>query len=118
QLLAIVGADDPRKAGLDTLVRIRPSVKLVVIDGATHAGPRGILRRPELIAALHDFLSSRTTQPGTVRVRTRVADSLGVPMSGAEVSVVDGLNAVLARGLTDDRGALTLAIQRSGNDHE
>jgi pimeloyl-ACP methyl ester carboxylesterase len=116
--LAIVGTDDPMKAGLDTLVRIRPSVKLVVIDGATHAGPRGILRRPELIAALHDFLSSRTTQPGTVRVRTRVADSLGVPMSGAEVSVVDGLNAVLARGLTDDRGALTLAIQRSGNDHE
>src|SRR5689334_2731220 len=53
--LAIVGTDDPMKAGLDTLVRIRPSVKLVVIDGATHAGPRGILRRPELIAALRDF---------------------------------------------------------------
>jgi len=57
--LAIVGTDDPMKAGLDTLVRIRPSVKLVVVNGATHAGPRGILRRPELLATLHGFLSSR-----------------------------------------------------------
>jgi pimeloyl-ACP methyl ester carboxylesterase len=57
--LAIVGTDDPMKAGLDTLVRIRPSVKLVVVNGATHAGPRGILRRPELLAALHGFLSPR-----------------------------------------------------------
>jgi len=57
--LAIVGTDDSMKAGLDTLVRIRPSVKLVVVNGATHAGPRGILRRPELLAALHGFLSPR-----------------------------------------------------------
>jgi pimeloyl-ACP methyl ester carboxylesterase len=56
--LAIVGSDDPMKAGLDALVRMRPSVKLVIVDGATHAGPRGVLRRPELIAALRQFLSA------------------------------------------------------------
>ena len=55
--LAIVGTDDPERAGLEALVRIRPSVKLVIVDGATHAGPRGILGRPELIAALRAFLS-------------------------------------------------------------
>jgi len=33
-------------------------VKLVIINGATHAGPRGILSRPELIAALLAFLSA------------------------------------------------------------
>ena len=56
--LAVVGTDDPEKAGLDALVQIRPSVKLVIINGATHAGPRGILSRPELIAALRAFLSA------------------------------------------------------------
>ena len=54
--LAIVGSDDPMKAGLDALVRMRPSVKLVVVQGATHGGPRGILLRPELRSALRDFL--------------------------------------------------------------
>jgi pimeloyl-ACP methyl ester carboxylesterase len=57
--LAIVGTDDPMKAGLDALVRIRPSVKLVVLGGATHAGPRGILLRPELKKELNDFLAKR-----------------------------------------------------------
>ena len=61
--LAIVGSDDPMKAGLDSLVRIRPSVRLVVVTGATHAGPRGILRTPQLITALRDFLSARPRQP-------------------------------------------------------
>ena len=116
--LAIVGTDDPMKAGLDSLVRIRPSVRLVVVRGATHAGPRGILRRPELIVAIRDFWSARPNQPGSATVRTRVTDSLGTPVSGAEVSVVDGLSVVLARGVTDERGVLTLAIQRSGTDHE
>ena len=55
--LAVVGTDDPEKAGLDALVQIRPAVKLVIINGATHAGPRGVLGRPELIAALRAFLS-------------------------------------------------------------
>jgi len=55
--LGIVGTEDPMKAGMDALVRIRPSVKLVVIEGATHAGPHGILARPELIAALRSFLA-------------------------------------------------------------
>jgi pimeloyl-ACP methyl ester carboxylesterase len=55
--LGIVGSNDPEKAGLEALVRIRPGVKLVVIDGATHGGPDGVLGRRELIAALREFLS-------------------------------------------------------------
>jgi pimeloyl-ACP methyl ester carboxylesterase len=55
--LGIVGSNDPMRAGLEDLVRFRPSVKLVVVDGATHAGARGILRRPETTAALRDFLA-------------------------------------------------------------
>jgi len=55
--LAIAGSDDPEKAPLQALVQIRPSIKLVVVDGATHEGPRGILGRPELLIALREFLS-------------------------------------------------------------
>jgi pimeloyl-ACP methyl ester carboxylesterase len=55
--LGIVGSEDPEKAEFEALVRIRPSVKLVVIDGATHAGAAGILGRPELLAALRTFFA-------------------------------------------------------------
>jgi pimeloyl-ACP methyl ester carboxylesterase len=55
--LGIVGSDDPEKGEFEALVRIRPSVKLVVIDGATHSGVGGVLGRPELLAALRAFLS-------------------------------------------------------------
>jgi pimeloyl-ACP methyl ester carboxylesterase len=56
--LALVGSDDPQRRGLEALVEGRPSVKLVVIDGATHAGARGILTRPQTLVALRDFLSA------------------------------------------------------------
>jgi pimeloyl-ACP methyl ester carboxylesterase len=56
--LALVGSDDPQRRALEALVRLRPSVKLVIIDGATHAGARGILARPETLVALRDFLSA------------------------------------------------------------
>ncbi len=58
--LAVVGTDDPMKAGIDALVRLRPSVRLVVVQGATHAGVRGVLGRPELVAALRDFLAAHS----------------------------------------------------------
>jgi pimeloyl-ACP methyl ester carboxylesterase len=66
--LAIVGTDDPMKAGLDALVRLRPSVRLVVVEGATHAGARGVLGRPELIAALRGFLSAHAASPSRNRL--------------------------------------------------
>jgi hypothetical protein len=32
------------------------TLRLVVVDGATHGGERGVLRRPEFLAALRRFL--------------------------------------------------------------
>jgi pimeloyl-ACP methyl ester carboxylesterase len=55
--LALVGSEDPQRRGLEALVKLRPSVKLVVVDGATHGGARGILTRPETLVALRTFLS-------------------------------------------------------------
>src|SRR5262249_55487491 len=53
-----------------------------------------------------------------VTVRVHVADSSGVPIVGAEVSVMRGLTVVLARGTTDARGDGALVIPRAGADNE
>lgn len=56
--LGIVGSADGMKQGMDSLVAIRPNVTLIVLDGATHAGPRGILTRPELVPAIREFIAA------------------------------------------------------------
>ena len=56
--LGIVGSNDPERAGLEDLVRLRPADRLIIVEGATHGGPLGVLRRPETVAALREFLSS------------------------------------------------------------
>jgi hypothetical protein len=37
---------------------LRPGVKLVVIDGASHGGPKGAMARPEFLAAVRDLMAS------------------------------------------------------------
>ena len=62
-VLGIVGGADPLgKRLLEDFVRIKPTTKLVVIEGATHgvsAGPAGAaaFNQPQFIRALRDFLS-------------------------------------------------------------
>ncbi len=56
--LGIVGSADVMKRGLDSLAAMRPDVRVIVLEGATHAGERGILNRPELKAALREFVDS------------------------------------------------------------
>lgn len=58
--LGIVGTADPMRQGMDSLVAIRPSVKLILLEGATHAGPRGVLTRPELVPALREFIAGHS----------------------------------------------------------
>jgi len=56
--LAIAGSDDPNLSGLREMRRIRPSMELVVIEGATHDGARGAMQRPEFLAEVRKFLSA------------------------------------------------------------
>ncbi|HTJ22438.1 MAG TPA: alpha/beta fold hydrolase [Gemmatimonadaceae bacterium] len=56
--LGIVGSADVMKRSLDSLAAMRADVRVIVLDGATHAGERGILNRPELKTALREFLAS------------------------------------------------------------
>lgn len=57
-LLAVIGSADPIKAGVDAFKTIKPDLKVVVIEGATHSGVRGAPGRPEFAEAVHDFIAA------------------------------------------------------------
>ena len=59
--LGIVGSLDGYLRDFQELKTLRPEVRLVVIDGATHGGARGAHRRPEFIAAVREFIASNRT---------------------------------------------------------
>jgi pimeloyl-ACP methyl ester carboxylesterase len=57
-MLAVVGSADPIKVGVEAFNRIVPAVRVVVIDGATHAGTRNAPGRPEFHEAVREFLAA------------------------------------------------------------
>jgi pimeloyl-ACP methyl ester carboxylesterase len=59
--LGIVGTLDPVRTSLDELKSIRPSVRLVLVEGAVHssAAENGLMRSPEFLSTLRAFLASR-----------------------------------------------------------
>ena len=57
--LGIVGSRDPLQAAVREVQKLRPDMKVVVIEGATHGGSSGAPRRPEFVAALREFLATR-----------------------------------------------------------
>ena len=57
--LGIIGSADPSLAGVQDLKTVMPALSVVVVDGAEHGGERGVLRRPEFLAALRGFLVAR-----------------------------------------------------------
>ncbi len=60
--LGVVGTQDAMLVRLEALKKLRPDLTLVVVDGATHAGERGIIRRAEFIVALRKFLGANQMQ--------------------------------------------------------
>ena len=55
--LGIIGTADPAMFGLQELKTIMPTLSVVVVDGATHGGEQGVLRRPEFLVTLRGFLT-------------------------------------------------------------
>ena len=60
-LVAIVGSADPNLAGVQQFTQRKPAVEMIVVEGATHAGGGGILRRPELIKNIRALLKRHAT---------------------------------------------------------
>jgi hypothetical protein len=59
--LGVVGSLDGYVKDFQELKNLRPDLRLVVVDGATHGGDRGAMRRPEFIAAVREFIVSIRT---------------------------------------------------------
>ena len=76
-ILAIIGSLDNVRS-MTQLQSLLPSLTVVVIDGATHAGERSAVRRPEFIDAVrkssrfitegHGRQPHRSLQPAAVRL--------------------------------------------------
>lgn len=58
--LGIVGSLDPYVSDFQQLKQLRPDLKLVVLEGAIHAGERGAMRRPEFVTAVREFIASNS----------------------------------------------------------
>lgn len=62
-VLGIIGSLDNVRS-MNQLQSILPSLKLVAIEGATHAGARGAGGHPEFVGAIRDFIAAhRTASP-------------------------------------------------------
>jgi pimeloyl-ACP methyl ester carboxylesterase len=56
-ILGVIGSLD-NVASMNQLKGVLPSLRLLVIDGATHVGDRGAARRPEFVKAIREFIDS------------------------------------------------------------
>jgi pimeloyl-ACP methyl ester carboxylesterase len=61
--LGIAGSEDILLSDLQALKKLRPDLKLIVIDGATHGGVRGAQSRPEFVAAVREFIEFYSQTP-------------------------------------------------------
>ena len=54
-MIEIVGTLDPAVSDVEPLRKAHPQIKTLVLDGATHGGEQGVLRRKETLAALREL---------------------------------------------------------------
>jgi pimeloyl-ACP methyl ester carboxylesterase len=57
-MLGVIGSVDNGLRGMQQLQTILPTLKVVVIEGATHAGDRTAAGRPEFASAIRDFMAA------------------------------------------------------------
>ena len=57
--LGVVGTLDHTLKEMQALKALRPDMKLVLVEGASHTGPTGIQGRPELVAAVRAFIGEK-----------------------------------------------------------
>ena len=56
--IVLVGGADINAAGVPELNKTQPRIRTVVVQGAQHGGPDGVMRRPEFMAMLLPFLAA------------------------------------------------------------
>ena len=56
--IVITGSADTNAAGVPELNKTHPQIRTVVVQGAQHGGPEGVMRRPEFMSTLREFLAA------------------------------------------------------------
>jgi hypothetical protein len=56
--IVITGSNDASAAGVPDLKLTQPQIETVVVAGAQHGGPEGVMRRREFITTLREFLAA------------------------------------------------------------
>jgi pimeloyl-ACP methyl ester carboxylesterase len=56
--LGLIGSADANLAAMQQLASVLPTLKVVVIEGATHGGPLGVTRRPEFVEHFRAFTAA------------------------------------------------------------
>jgi pimeloyl-ACP methyl ester carboxylesterase len=56
-MIEIIGTLDPAVSEVEPLRKAHPQIKTLVLEGATHGGEQGVLRRPETMTALRELWS-------------------------------------------------------------
>src|SRR6188508_1693850 len=57
-MIEIIGTLDPAVSEVEPLRKAHPQIKMLVLEGATHGGEQGVLRRAETMKALRELWSS------------------------------------------------------------
>ncbi len=55
--IVITGSEDINAAGVPELNKLHPQIRTVVVEGAQHGGPEGVMRRREFMTTLREFLA-------------------------------------------------------------
>jgi pimeloyl-ACP methyl ester carboxylesterase len=62
-MMVLIGSEDQNAARVPVLVKVHPHIRALVVQGAQHGGAEGVMRRPEFMSALREFLAHRSSSP-------------------------------------------------------
>ena len=57
-MIVLIGSEDASAAGSPAFTKAHPHIRTLIVPGAQHGGPQGVMRRPEFMAALREFLAA------------------------------------------------------------
>jgi len=57
-MIVLIGGEDANAAGSPAFTKAHPHIRTLIVPGAQHGGPQGVMRRPEFMAELRAFLAA------------------------------------------------------------
>ena len=57
-MIVIIGGEDGNVSNVPALAKAHPQIRTVIVQGAQHGGEQGVMRRPEFMTTLREFLAA------------------------------------------------------------